>query len=99
MFSRPVLFCHSETANKHQVFGGLPMNGRGSFGGLGSTGILPVFRGHGQDARATQGNLPEPRSSERSEESTGIFAPLKRFAPPAGFFAALRMTNGFKDTR
>jgi hypothetical protein len=29
-----------------------------------------------------------------SEESMGIFAPLKPFASPAGFFAALRMTNG-----
>jgi biopolymer transport protein ExbD len=28
-----------------------------------STGILPVFRAHGQDARATQGNQPQPRSS------------------------------------
>jgi triacylglycerol lipase len=28
----------------------------------------------------------------------GIVAALKRFAPPAGFFAALRMTNRFEDT-
>jgi hypothetical protein len=39
------------------------MNGGGSFGGLSGTGILPVFRTHGQDARATQGNRPEARSA------------------------------------
>jgi hypothetical protein len=32
--------------------------------------------------------------SKRSEESTWSYAPLIRFVPPAGFFAALRMTSG-----
>jgi hypothetical protein len=35
---------------------------------------------------------------QRSEESIGISAPPNRFASPAGFFAPLRMTNGFEDT-
>jgi hypothetical protein len=39
------------------------MNGGGNFGGLSGKGILPVFRAHGQDAVATQGNQPEPRTS------------------------------------
>jgi hypothetical protein len=30
--------------------------------------------------------------SERSEESSGIRAPIQRVEAPAGFFAALRMT-------
>jgi hypothetical protein len=33
--------------------------------------------------------------SERSEESTGMFAPPKRFASPAGFFAPLLVNVPF----
>jgi hypothetical protein len=76
-------------ANKHKVFGGPPMNGGGSFGGLSSTGILPVL------PKATS---PNHVHQQRSEESTGISAPLKRLASPAGFFAPLRMTNRFENT-
>jgi hypothetical protein len=89
MSSNPVLFGHSETANKHQVFGGPSMNGDGGFGGLSGTGKMPVL------PKATS---PNHVHQQRSEESTAIFAPPKRFAPPAGFFAALRMANGFEDT-
>jgi hypothetical protein len=40
---------------------------------------------------------PNRGHQQKSEESTGISARLKRFASPAGFFAPLRMTNSFED--
>jgi hypothetical protein len=43
-------------------------------------------------------NLISTCHSERSEESISISAPLESFVSPAGFFASLRMTNGFEDT-
>jgi hypothetical protein len=72
------------------------MNGDGSFGGLSGTGILPVFRAHGQDARATPGNEPNHVRRQRSEESNGISDDGRCDVSRSGFFAALRMTSRFE---
>ena len=86
---------HSETRNQRRALGGfLPMN----FPSLVilSAAKNPMARPHAYillDSSLALRMTNQGVHQQRSEESKGTPAPLRSAGPPAGFFAALRMTN------